>query len=62
MEGGAGISKALLASAKSTEVLGSLWDYIVVQVEVDAAGLFYLMVSKDVIAGFGAVGRRWGRV
>lgn len=31
------VSKALLASTESTEVLGSLWNYIVIEVEVDAA-------------------------
>lgn len=33
------VAEALLASAKSTEVLCGLWDYIVVELEVDAAGL-----------------------
>ncbi len=35
----ASISETLLTSAKSTEVLSGLWDYIIVEVEVDAAGL-----------------------
>ena len=35
----ASVSEALLAGAKSTEVLSGLWDYIIVEVEVDAAGL-----------------------
>lgn len=35
----AGIAEALLASAKSAEVLSGLWDNIIVEVEVDAAGL-----------------------
>jgi hypothetical protein len=43
VEGRASISEALLASAKSTEVLGSLWNYIVVEVEVDATALLYKM-------------------
>lgn len=34
------ISESLLTSAESTEVLGSLWDYIVVESEVDTTGLF----------------------
>jgi hypothetical protein len=51
VEGGVGISEALLAGAKSTEVLGSLWDYIIVEVEVDATGLICDKVLKDVIAG-----------
>lgn len=33
------VTKTLLASAESTEVLGSLWDYVVVEKEVDATGL-----------------------
>lgn len=33
------VSESLLASAESTEVLGSLWDYIIVKGEVDATGL-----------------------
>jgi len=33
------VAKALLASAESTEVLGSLWNYIVVEVEVDTTPL-----------------------
>jgi len=33
------VSEALLASAESTEVLGSLWDYIVIEVEVDTTPL-----------------------
>jgi len=39
VEGRTSISEALLTSAKSTEVLGGLGDYIIVEVEVDAAGL-----------------------
>jgi hypothetical protein len=39
VEGRTSISEALLAGAESTEVLSGLWDYIVVEVEVDAAGL-----------------------
>lgn len=39
MEGRAGIAEALLASAESAEVLSGLWDNVVVEVEVDAAGL-----------------------
>jgi hypothetical protein len=37
VEGRTSISEALLAGAESTEVLSGLWDYIVVEVEVDAA-------------------------
>lgn len=37
VEGAAGVAVALLASAKSTEVLGSLGDDIGVQLEGDAA-------------------------
>jgi hypothetical protein len=32
------VSETLLTGAESTEVLGGLWDYIVVELEVDAAG------------------------
>ena len=39
VEGRTSVSEALLAGAESTEVLSGLWDYIVVEVEVDAAGL-----------------------
>ncbi len=39
VEGRASISKALFAGAKSTEVLDSLWDYVVIEIEVDAARL-----------------------
>ena len=38
MELAALVSEALLTGAKSTEVLGGLWDYSVVELEVDAAG------------------------
>lgn len=38
VELGAGVAKALLASAESAEVLGGLGDDIVVEGEVDAAG------------------------
>jgi hypothetical protein len=33
------VAEALLASAESTEVLGSLWDYIVIEIEVDTTPL-----------------------
>ncbi len=33
------VAEALLAGAESTEVLSGLWDYIVVEVEVDASFL-----------------------
>jgi hypothetical protein len=36
VEGRASISETLLAGAKSAEVLSSLWDYIIVEIEVDA--------------------------
>jgi len=39
VEGRTSVSEALLAGAESTEVFGSLWDYIIVKVEVDATGL-----------------------
>jgi hypothetical protein len=39
MEARASVSEAFLTGAKSTEVLGSLWNNIVVEVEFDATGL-----------------------
>lgn len=47
MELAALVPEALLAGAKSTEVLCSLWNYIVVELEVDAAflGCFEVPVS-----------------
>jgi hypothetical protein len=39
VEGRVCISETLLAGAESAEVLSSLWDYIVVEVEVDCTGL-----------------------
>ena len=39
MELGAAVAKALLASAKGTEVLSGLGRDIVIKVEVDTAGL-----------------------
>jgi len=39
MEGRALVAEALLASAESAEVLGSLGDYIVVEVEVDSTAV-----------------------
>jgi hypothetical protein len=37
MELAALVSKALLVGAEGTEVLDGLWDYIVVEIEIDAA-------------------------
>jgi hypothetical protein len=39
VEGRASVSKALLASAKSTEVLDGLWDFVLEEVEYDSAAL-----------------------
>ena len=39
MEARALVAEALLASAESAEVLGRLWHILVVEVEVDDAGL-----------------------
>ena len=47
MELGAGVSKALLAGAEGTEVLTGLGDDIVVEEEVDTAGLLCEDVSDD---------------
>lgn len=54
VEGRAGVTEALLASAESAEVLSGLGDNVVVEVEVDAAGLLCWGrgdVSSDVTAG-----------
>lgn len=40
MELGALVAEALLAGAESAEVLSRLGNYIVVELKVDAAGLF----------------------
>jgi hypothetical protein len=47
VEGRASVSKALLAGAESTEVLSGFWDYIIVEVEVDAA---LLLCSRRLLA------------
>ncbi len=47
MEFGSRIAEALLAGAKSTEVLGGLGNNIIVEVEVDAALLLCRYVSND---------------
>ena len=39
MEGRAFVSETLFAGAESTEVLGGLWDDVVIEDEVDATGL-----------------------
>lgn len=39
VEGRASVSETLLAGAESAEVLSSLWDNVIVENEVDAAGL-----------------------
>jgi hypothetical protein len=60
MEGGASISEALLASAESAEVLSSLGDDIVVEGEVDTAGLLCMASGQLGDAGQN-LQRRWGR-
>lgn len=42
MELGARVAEALLARAESAEVLRRLGDYVVVELEVDAAGLVWM--------------------
>jgi hypothetical protein len=37
------VAEALLAGAEGTEVLGSLWDNVVKELEVDATGALYHM-------------------
>jgi len=49
VEGRISVAEALLAGAESTEVLSGLWDYIVVEVEVDAALLLY---KRKLLAGW----------
>jgi hypothetical protein len=51
VEGGTGITEAVLASAELTEVLGGLWDDIVVELEDDTAG--WLVVDGDIKVGVG---------
>lgn len=46
MELGSSVAKALLASAKGTEILSGLRNDIVVEVEVDAAVLVYGDISR----------------
>jgi hypothetical protein len=41
VEGRARVTEALLTGAESTEVLGGLWDYVIVEGEVDATRLLY---------------------
>lgn len=57
MEGRAGVAEALLASAESAEVLSGLGDNIIVEVEVDAAGLLcwggVLMLAPTSLRGCG---------
>ena len=48
----AGIAKALLTSSESAEVLGSLGDYIVVELEDDAAKGSYKRASSSAINCF----------
>jgi len=45
VEGGTLVSETLLTSAESAEVLGSLWDNIVVKIEVDTARLLSNLAS-----------------
>ena len=69
MEFGASVAKALLTGAKSTEVFSSLWDRIIVELEVNAALLVCENVSEKMEIGrpstvlqsrvFGCW-RRWG--
>ena len=69
MELGAGVTKALLAGAESTEILSGLGDDVVVKVEVDATSLFCDDVSRGSgigescgIEGIAFNGKRWGRI
>jgi len=43
------VAEALVAGAEGTEVLSGLWDYIIVEVEVDAAFLGFLVVGGGVL-------------
>ena len=45
MELGPGVAKAFLAGAEGTEVLGCSGDDVIVEVEVDTAGLVYRRLS-----------------
>lgn len=59
MEGRTLISEALLTSAESTEVLGGLWDYIIVEVELDSTSLLCNGIDMSALETKGGVGR-WG--
>ena len=61
MEFAALVPEAFLASAKSTEVFDSLWDYTVVELEVDAADFgwqtwqsAWISSSKNVVENTGS--------
>ena len=58
VEGRASVSEALLASAESTEVLGGLGDDVVVEGEVDAAGLIFCGVDVSSVTQCGVHSRR----
>ena len=52
MELGPGVAKAFLAGAEGTEVLGCSGDDVIVEVEVDPAGLVYRRLSVTRSASF----------
>lgn len=57
MERRASVSVTLLAGAESTEVLSSLWDNVIVEDEVDTAGLLcWGRMSAHVLLGGNEVG------
>lgn len=51
VEGRTSVAEALLAGAESAEVLSGLWDYIVVEVEVDTASVRYIesLSARDLV-------------
>lgn len=49
VEGRTSVSESLLAGAESAEVLSSLWDNVVVEVEVDATGLLWKKIDVSMV-------------
>lgn len=60
VEGRARVSKALLAGTERAEVLDGLWDDVVIEIEVDAAGLLYTDVDVSMVGRRGQVMQRRG--
>jgi len=54
VEGRASVSEALFAGAECTEVLDRLWDFILIEIEVDTARL----LCRSIGVSFEKVGRK----